>query len=107
MTLPVLDKTWSFNVNHTFKGTIHEQAILLKDIFLGFTAQPWTCWGSCDASTYGNGDAVDRWVDAGDITFSTGSHSWFVFNIPGLGTNTQLLIDFKFNDKLFNTSSTS
>ena len=93
MALPVTSKTWSFNVNNYASDRGSILALTVKNAVLGFAAQPWTCWGSCDSVGFGNGDGVERWIDSGDIVFSAGAHSWFVFNVPGFNPKTQLLME--------------
>jgi hypothetical protein len=100
MTLPVLAKTWQFNINQTIGlGTIllNRAALLfaIKSSMTGFASNPWTVAYSCDSSTAGTaGDGVDHWTTAANVVFgtSTAAHSWIVLKQTGIASNFQVLI---------------
>jgi hypothetical protein len=106
MTLPVLEKTWQFSINNYSAParTVVEQnkpaMLAIKNSLIGFALHPWVVWGSCDgaggAGSFGNGDAVDRWVDTGDLIWAAAAsnHSWIVLTQHGLGSaNASICID--------------
>ena len=102
MPAPVLSKTWQYDVNQRFgpgtnTTTAKEVLLGIKTSLIGFASSPWAVWGSCDgAGGFGNGDAVDRWVDITDLVGATAglNHSWVVLSQPGLGNNASICIDF-------------
>jgi len=100
MPIAAPSKTWQFDVNNTITGAsaILAQAawwIALKDALVGFASNPWEIGYSCDGAVAGAaGDAVDRWVDTGDLVYATSeavAHSWSVLVNPVTGM--ELLIE--------------
>lgn len=96
MTAPTPVKTWQIVPNILVSGGsdehIHAQNVMfaIHSSLLGFGSNPWLVNYSCDSSVAGSaGDAVDRWVAATNIVWSTGAHSWIVYDLPG---GAQLLI---------------
>lgn len=87
MAVPTLVKTWQFDLNNLISEgddlTMRSELMFqLKEILtdgVTFTV-PWTVYSSCDAVTAGTaGDAVDRWIDNGDVVWSvSGDRSWIV-----------------------------
>jgi hypothetical protein len=65
----------------------------LKNRLIGFGAAPLTAVSSSNAVTAGAGD---NWATDADIVGQVGAnpHSWFVFGIPQIHANYQLLLDF-------------
>lgn len=104
MALPTVEKTWQYNVNTLCGGlgtslACSQDALFkIKQALIGFGTLPWTVWGSCDgtggAGSFGNNDSVDRWIDYGDIIWSTSTspRSWIVLKQSGLGTNTSICL---------------
>jgi hypothetical protein len=97
MTLPALHKTWQGGsspggtefVNQVIPGADQQRVMLLaiRDSFIGFNLLPWTVVGSSD-SLVGAMDAVDRWIDPGDLIYITTEgtpFSWIVLEQPGTG----------------------
>jgi hypothetical protein len=101
MALPVLDKTWQFDVNNivipqastlaTSRRTIRTA---IKDVLIGFGSSPWTVQGSSN-SVAAAMDAVDRWAaDANLVWANAGTaHSWIVLRQTGVATNFELCMD--------------
>ena len=61
--------------------------LAIRDSFVGFNTLPWTVVGSSDALV-GAMDAVDRWVNAGDLVYITTAgtpYSWIVLQQSGTG----------------------
>lgn len=94
MSLPVLTKTWQYNINQSFggfgSGTDQSNLLrLIKNALLGFGSSPWTTRYSCNSVTAGvAGDGVDRWTTDGNVVFAnTGGavRSWYVLRQPGIG----------------------
>lgn len=97
MAAPSLVKTWQYSLNNRSLGigVEHDRArqllLLIKDILIGFTSNPWTVDYSCTGVVAGTvGDGVDRWSVYTDLLWGTGAHSWIVLNLPG---GQQLLLD--------------
>lgn len=80
MALPSVDKTWMFSVNNPvgnkYTGEVDGKDFLYKLVTI-LKSFGWTVWGSCDGSTYGNGDGVDRWTSTSKIVFGY-TRSWIV-----------------------------
>lgn len=90
MALPILNKTWQFNVNNTdatstaFTG-LGVTTYALKVALTGFASNPWTVVLSSDgASTAGAGD---NWLNSGDANVhnSSGNRSWIVLRQAAIG----------------------
>jgi hypothetical protein len=101
MALPVLDKTWQFDVNNVIAALGSALATArsalrtaVKDVLIGFGSSPWTVQGSSNSVTAGM-DAVDRWAaDANLVWANAGSaHSWIVLRQTGIATNFELCMD--------------
>jgi hypothetical protein len=94
MALPTLERTYEFVVNqieggHASAAEDHRYALLkIHNTLRGFGSNPWTVHSSSDATTAGAGNNV---TVIGDITYSTGSHTWIVWNVPSGG---QLCFDY-------------
>lgn len=76
MALPVLIKTYQFNVNQTLfnvSGILGSRMPALGAVnsMIGFASNPWVVWGSAGtgagAPDYGNNDGVDRWLNNLDV----------------------------------------
>lgn len=102
MALPTLVKTWQTDVNNLSPGDVeatHSRELMwqLKNILTGFGTLPWAVNYSCGGSTLVAGtvdDGVDRWTAYTDLAWSTGDHSWIVFDLPG---GQQILFDQGFS----------
>lgn len=106
MTLPVVEKTWQFDLNRTVLGatgvTVYAKPTLraIKDRLKAFGTLPATVSYSCGGAAPVAGaaaDGVDRWAADADVVHVAAAgtaHSWMVLNLVGMGTPTpQLLID--------------
>lgn len=99
MALPVLAKTWQFNVNQTVaaQGTALDTGerlmFIIKNSLLGFALMPWTCSGSSNSSVAAM-DGVDRIITTANIVGSAGAHSWIVLRQTGIATNYEICIDW-------------
>lgn len=109
MSVPVLEKTWQFDVNKYFISTgvaATDAAELLrgiKDSLKSFSGSPWTTVFSCDATVSGVGtydDGVDRWTDNSKLVWNAGAtaHSWYVLRQSGLTSNFQICLDLNIID---------
>jgi len=97
MALPVLEKTWQYNVNQstTTSGVLltdcRAAMFKIKQSLIGFT-NGWTVVNSSNASLTGG----DCWASVSDLSWaSSGVHSWIVLQqtgVNGSGT-TQICID--------------
>lgn len=117
MTLPVLARTWQFQVNQlapalgTTLANARRLMLMIKESLKGSGAWTdslgaaiassgnWVVRSSCDGSggagSFGNGDGVDRWVtDANLVWAAAGSnHSWIVLRQTGIAAVYELCID--------------
>jgi hypothetical protein len=100
VSLPVLAKSWLFNLNHRVAaaGTAAAtcQAVLryTKNTLLGFASNAWTVIGSCNSVASGM-DAVDRWITDGNLVWSASPgtvHSWIVLQQAAINPKFQLCI---------------
>lgn len=91
---PVKQKAWEVipNLHNGYDvsdatGSSKREALLIKNIFIGFTNNPWIVESSSDSVAAGNNDQVDRWIDIGDIVnnFAGSIHSWYVVKDPVSG----------------------
>lgn len=106
MSLPVLAKTWQYNVNQAFamQATITDTSRLImyaiKTSLTGWASNPWAVAGSSNGSAAGM-DAIDRWTSAGSLIWNTTvsglGRSWIVLAQTGLGPGYQLCIDLASN----------
>ncbi len=103
MAVPVLSKTWQYDVNiqNPAQGTAlaDAQKVIrrIKTALIGFGTLPWTIRYSCDSVTAGAaGDGVDYWTTDAKLVWSsitnTGVRSWIVLKQTGIGTNHQVCI---------------
>jgi hypothetical protein len=99
MALPVLAKTWQFDVNQSVaaQGTALDTGerimFTIKNSLLGFTTNPWICSGSSN-SVAAALDGVDRIVTTANIVGAAGAHSWIVLRQTGIATNYEICIDW-------------
>lgn len=102
MAAPALHKTWQGGSTpggtefvNTLPGSLSTQTLwAIKNALVNFNSNPWTVIGSCDASASGM-DAVDRWVDAGDVSYPTNAgdpFSWIVLQQTAIGATYQILL---------------
>jgi len=67
--------------------------LAFKESLIGFSQNPWTVIGSCDATSFAM-DGTDYWVNAqDDVNWSTGAHSWIVLQQAGISAKFQLCVD--------------
>ncbi len=101
MPLPMLSKTWQFDVNRVIPAqgsAIATHRLILrtiKDRLKAFTMSPWVVRYSCDSVAAGAaGDGVDRWDSDTDLVWAVPgvAHSWIVLRQAGFGHNVELLI---------------
>jgi hypothetical protein len=87
MALPVLAKTWEFNVNNTIVATSRYNfyrtvLLFIKNTFIGFTNNPWTVVGSSDGISADDipNTSNDYWNVISDLDWNTAgnAHSWIV-----------------------------
>lgn len=106
MSLPVLQKTWQYNVNQIIGGTGTQSTdarsvyLAVKNSLKGFGSNPWTVSYSCNGTVAGTpGDGVDRWNTTADMPGYAGvggpNHGWMILKQTGLGSNFQLLINHR------------
>jgi hypothetical protein len=101
--LPVLEKSWYFNVNqflYSQPGTqLNAQQLLwtIKQSFLSSPENPWQVVGSSN-SVVGALDGVDRWIATTNLVWGNdgAAHSWIVLHQPALGGAAQLLFECTF-----------
>lgn len=92
MPLPILEKTYQFNVNSwtdplasTTEDKDRAAMLWLKNTLIGWTLSPWVVNYSCDGVTPGTlGDNDDRWSDTTDLVWASSgtAHSWMVLDAP-------------------------
>lgn len=100
MTLPILAKTWQFQVNQTIPAqgsllaTMRRVIRTLKDLYKSFGLMPWTVSGSSNAVAAAM-DGVDRWAVDTDLVWNTAglAHSWIVLRQIGIAVNFEVCID--------------
>lgn len=98
MSLPVLTKTWQFDVNQPIGGTGTELGdskdilLKLKNSIVGFGTLPWTVVNSSDSVSVA---ASDQWATVANIIFAAPgvAHSWIVLKQTGIAANFQMLLD--------------
>ena len=103
MAAPTPAKTWQVEPNMVAvqNGDEHDLARKLMQQFheavTGFSSNPWTVAASSDGSTAGApgpaGSDGSGFTDYTDWSWSTGSHSWIVYNHP---SGAQILFDQKY-----------
>lgn len=99
MALPVVTKTWQFNVNNSIPAqgsnllTMRRVMRLLVNALVGFALAPWTVRGSSD-SVAAAMDATNRWVaDTNLVWAGAGVHSWIVLRQTGISATFEVCID--------------
>lgn len=99
MALPVLDKTWQFDVNNeltSLANATHDNAQLLigiKDALIGFALNPWTVVASSDSVV---ANSSDNWSDpTTDLVWANSPtpHSWIQLRQEEIDTNFEILIE--------------
>ena len=103
MTLPVLDKTWQYNVNNILRttgtalGDNQKLVRAIKNAMIGFGLGAWTVRGSSNGASAWGLDNVDRWAaDVNLIWANAGTnHSWIVLKNTALGANVEVCIDLR------------
>jgi hypothetical protein len=89
MALPILEKTWQYDVNQVVTATgirtseIDKVIYQLKASLIGFASNPWTVVSSANASSAG---AADYWASYTDV----GENSWIV--LQNASSSLQLMI---------------
>jgi len=98
MALPVLVKTWQYNVNQAIAsgtGSVVTRTVFLavKNSLKGFALAPYVVRGSGN-SVAGAMDGVDRWTTIADLVAGTGGTdaSWIVLRQTGIGATFDLMI---------------
>lgn len=103
MALPVLSKTWQFNVNNAQAALgssgLDNRSLMLayKNAMIGFGTNPWTVKYSCSSTVAGTaGDGVDRWATVANVVNANSgvAHSWIVLAQTGLSSTFQVCIDY-------------
>jgi hypothetical protein len=100
MPLPILAKTWQYNVNQRLTGTgivnstCQNLLFHIKEALVGFAQSPWTVVGSSDSVTAGM-DGVDRWLAPSNLVTTTTIRSWIVLQQSGIAPNYQVMISCK------------
>jgi hypothetical protein len=101
MAMPTKEKTWQYNVNQLPGGGSKPQLLAIKNSLTGFGVLPWTVWGSCNATLYGNNDGVNRWITTGDLNWvgeaGSTTRSWIVLKQTGLGVDASICYEMNTN----------
>lgn len=99
MNLPVLEKTWQFDVNisndvtGTDEGDINSILLKVKNALLGFGSAPWVVVGASDSVVF-NMAGNDLWGVSTDLVHDFAApHSWIVLKQNGISANTSICID--------------
>ena len=106
MALPVLAKTWQFQVNGTLpmlpgsKALIQNTALVfaIKNGLVGFGTAPWVVRYSCNSVTAGTaGDGVDRWATVANLVWNNAgaAHSWMVLRQTGIHSTYEILLSLE------------
>lgn len=98
-TLPILSKTYQFNVNNIQEAqgsalACNRQAWLtIKNILIGFAQNPWQVVASSNGVV---ANSSDNWATTADLIWANDgtAHSWIVLKQTKLKSTYQLLIDF-------------
>jgi hypothetical protein len=98
MALPVLDKTWQFNVNNQLNTTgltpndNAQVLLLIKNALIGFGSNAWSVISSSNSLV---ANSSDNWNAIADIVWqSSGNpHSWIILRQTGIATNYEICID--------------
>lgn len=91
MALPVLQKTWQFNVNQAAITAHNDLLYKIKVAMVSFGSNPWTVVGSSNSVT---ANSSDNWTSASSVVFQNNgaAHSWIILKQVGIATNFQVLI---------------
>jgi hypothetical protein len=99
MSLPVLEKTWQYNVNilsavtGTDEGDVDSMILQIKNALLGFGLFPWQVVGSSNSLIF-NMAGTDLLLTEGDIVHDFAApHSWIVLKQPQISANASICID--------------
>jgi len=102
MALPILEKTWQYNVNQVsvtsgVAATDHiNMWFLIKQTLTGFASNPWTVARSSNSVTVANSDL---WLTSANVVPGNGNRSWIVFQQSAMGTGPyQILIELYNNN---------
>jgi len=112
MSLPVKEKNWLYTVNQTvglnsnYDADSRDYMFKIKNTLTGFGLNPFTVWGSSNATSYDSGGGTDYWQSTGDVNwgFPGSAHSWIVLECAAKGANYAFCIDLQpsnFNYKSF------
>jgi hypothetical protein len=102
MPLPVLSKTYAFDVNNIVVASgvpLTDRRTAMKDIkdaLKTLGSNPWVVDHSCNSVTAGAaGDGNDRWSAITDLVWNNAgsAHSWIVLKQTGISANFQICID--------------
>lgn len=105
MLLPVLEKTWQYNVNilsdvtGTDKGDMDSMVLAIKNGLKGFALFPWAVVGSSNSLAF-NMAGTDLWTASADIVRDSAGapHSWIVLKQPAISASASICIDFDHTD---------
>lgn len=98
MTLPVLTKTWQFNVNQSVAAQGSALASMRRvmrtivNSLVGFATLPWGVRGSSDSVTAAM-DSTNRWIADSNLVWAGGAHSWIVLRQTGVSSTFEICID--------------
>ena len=98
MAIPILTKTWQFDVNQsvTAQGsalaTMRRVMRTIVDSLVGFATLPWVVRGSSD-SVAAAMDSTNRWLADANLVWSGGTHSWIVLRQTGVSATFEICID--------------
>ncbi len=104
MALPILEKTWQYNVNQqtATSGVLvtdcNAMLFKIKQSLTGFASTPWTVVMSSDSASAG---AADYWITAANIIHANPGvvHSWIVLQQTGItGGPLQICLDLGSSD---------
>lgn len=98
MSLPLVEKTWQYNVSQqlvstgSIFGNCQQLLYNIKQSMTTFASSPWTVIRSSDATSVADSDL---WTAANKVNANTNTtaRSWIVLSQPGLGS-TQICIDY-------------
>lgn len=91
MPLPVLQKSWQYNVNQAPISSHSDLLYKIKNSMVSFSSNPWTVVSSSNSSV---ANTNDNWTGSGSVVFQNNgsAHSWIVLKQVGIATNFQVLI---------------
>jgi hypothetical protein len=98
MSLPLVEKTWQYNVSQqlvstgTIQGNCQQLLFAIKQSMTTFASSPWTVVRSSNATSVADSDL---WIAPGNLLAnqSTLARSWIVLQQAGLH-NTQICLDY-------------